>query len=268
MSHLSLVITKKSVNAIELVASGIESEASLKKKYVQEYNSWRSRRLWAKQHNIPFHPDWNVFSVFLEYVGLAPTKDHTIDRIKNELGYVPSNIRWASKQLQAENRDNVIWLEYEGKRHTLTEWAGKTGQTKSTLFKRYKANWPTENVITGIKPRTVVPKMYVPRNAPWPESHRDFFEYIYRHHYPSKNVLRLSFLFKYVRETLKSIDREVGFLVESWFPTGPDMQFEIPSGVLERVEKLKSKKMLYLKFLDHAKQALSNHNRIMNGDLD
>lgn len=81
---------------------------------------------------------------------------------------------------------------------------------------------------------------------------------------PVKNVLRLSFLFEYVWETLKSIDREEAFFVDSWFPTDPDMQFEIPFEILERVEKLKSKKMLYLKFLDHAKQALesqSNHER-------
>lgn len=128
MSHLSLVITKKSIDAIVLVASGIESEASLKKRYQQEYNSWRNRRLWAKKNKIPFHPDWNVFSVFLEYVGLAPTKEHTLDRIVNKLGYVPNNIRWATKQAQSENRDNIIWLEYEGKKHTLTEWARKTGQ--------------------------------------------------------------------------------------------------------------------------------------------
>ncbi len=266
MTHLSLVITKKSVNAIELVASGIESEASLKKKYQQEYNSWRSRRQWAKQHNTPFHPDWNVFSVFLEYVGLAPTKDYTIDRIKNELGYVPNNIRWANKQLQAENRDNVIWLEYEGKKHTLTEWASKTGQNKSTLFKRHKAGWDVKGIITGIRPDFIPTQFRVPKDSPWPNAYRGKWEAKYR--YSETTMPRIRFLVIKIREALRAISNEQSFLIEAYYPYDPDIDYETPIKVQQRMQNLESKRMLYLSFREHAISWLKKRDYFVRQPVD
>ena len=265
MSHLTLVSSKKPINAIELVASGVESEASLKKKYQQEYNSWRSRRLWAKQHNIPFHPDWNVFSVFLEYVGLAPTKEHTIDRIVNKLGYVPNNIRWASKQTQSENRDNVIWLEYGGKKKTLTAWAKDTYQNKSTLLKRHKAGWDTKGIITGVKPDFILPEFRIPRDHPWPEAFKRQWETKYRDSKTPK--LRINFLTSEIDRVLKDISTQESFLFDSYYPDDPDIDYETPIEITERLKKLNSKRKLYLSFRNHAKRWIQNYNRFMNSDI-
>ena len=138
------------IDAVNLIKSGLTTEAKLKKEYPKEFNSWRSRRFFAKKHNIPFFNNWDVFSVFLTYIGLCPSEGFTIDRIKHELGYVPDNIRWSSKQEQSENRDIVIWLEYEGKRLTLTAWAMRTRQKPNTLLRRHKAGWDTQGIIRGL----------------------------------------------------------------------------------------------------------------------
>lgn len=265
MSHLTLVSSKKPINSIELVSLGMESEASLKKKYPQEYNSWRNRRLWAKQHNIPFHPDWNVFSVFLEYIGLAPTQEHTLDRIVNKLGYVPNNIRWASKQTQSENRDNVIWLEYEGKKKTLTEWAKSTYQNKSTLFKRYKDGWDTKGIITGVKPGFILPELRIPRDHPWPEAFKRQWETKYRDSKTPK--LRINFLTSEIDRVLKDISTQESFLFDSYYPDDPDIDYETPIEITERLKKLNSKRKLYLSFRNHAKRWIQNYNRFMNSDI-
>lgn len=48
------------------------------------------------------------FIKFVEYIelnlGERPSADHTIDRIDNDKGYEPGNLRWASKQLQVINQ--------------------------------------------------------------------------------------------------------------------------------------------------------------------
>lgn len=266
MSHLTLVSSKKPINSIELVSSGIESEASLKKKYPQEFNSWRSRRLWAKQHNVPFHSEWNVFSVFLEYVGLAPTKEHTIDRIVNKLGYVPNNIRWSSKQTQSENRSNVIWLEYEGKKRTLTEWAKITYQDKSTLFKRYKAGWDTKGIITGVKPSFILPEFRIPRDHPWPEAFKRQWETKYRDSGITK--LRIHFLTSEVKRILNEISIQESFLLESYYPGDPDIEWDIPVEATQRLQQLESKRKLYLSFRHHANRWIQNYNRFMNSDIE
>lgn len=41
---------------------------------------------------------------FIDDVGMPPTPDHEIDRINNELGYEPGNVRWVLQVEQDANR--------------------------------------------------------------------------------------------------------------------------------------------------------------------
>jgi len=49
---------------------------------------------------------WRTFENFLADMGEAPTDKRSPDRIDNEKGYEPGNVRWASAADQARNRRN------------------------------------------------------------------------------------------------------------------------------------------------------------------
>jgi len=44
------------------------------------------------------------FLAFLSHIGERPSPKHSVDRINNERGYEPGNVRWATAKEQANNR--------------------------------------------------------------------------------------------------------------------------------------------------------------------
>jgi hypothetical protein len=48
------------------------------------------------------------FAAFLDHVGPAPSPAHSLDRIDNNSGYRPGNVRWATCQEQARNTSSYI----------------------------------------------------------------------------------------------------------------------------------------------------------------
>lgn len=58
---------------------------------------------------ITFSPRWNRLKDFIADVGLKPSLQHSLDRYPNPDGhYEPGNVRWATKQEQAQNRRTAI----------------------------------------------------------------------------------------------------------------------------------------------------------------
>lgn len=105
-------------------------------------NSHRYPEYGAK--GITIHPDWLVFENFYRYVGDPPSKQHTIDRIRNDRGYEPGNVRWATKKEQAINRRTTKFVEVDGRVLTLTDASVAYGVTKSTMTKWLKAGKITQ----------------------------------------------------------------------------------------------------------------------------
>lgn len=48
---------------------------------------------------------------------------------------------------QANNRRNTIYLEYNGEKHTISEWAEKLGINRSTLNNRICRGWTVEKAL-------------------------------------------------------------------------------------------------------------------------
>jgi hypothetical protein len=77
---------------------------------------------------------WNVFENFLLDMGKAPL-NKTLERMDNNKGYYPENCKWASKKEQAINRNNTIFITFEGLTKSINEWAQFLGINKLDRFR-------------------------------------------------------------------------------------------------------------------------------------
>lgn len=92
---------------------------------------------------------WMEFENFLLDMGEPPTLKHSLDRIDNDKGYEPTNCRWATQAVQANNTRRNVFLEYRGQRKTVAEWAKESGINYSTLHSRiFDSGWSVEQSLT------------------------------------------------------------------------------------------------------------------------
>ncbi len=72
----------------------------------------------------------------------------TIDRIDVNGDYCPENCRWISREKQTKNRTTTFWIEYNGNRMCLADWARKIGINSCTLSARLKKGWSIEQALS------------------------------------------------------------------------------------------------------------------------
>lgn len=93
--------------------------------------------------------EWlNDFKVFFEWaitngweIGLK------IDRINNNGNYEPQNCRFVNNKISSENRECTIWIEHDGKKLTVTEWAKLLGIKSHTIRIRLHNKWEISKVL-------------------------------------------------------------------------------------------------------------------------
>lgn len=90
---------------------------------------------------------WLDFELFLSDMGPRPTSTHTIDRINNDGHYCLENCRWATRAEQSNNKRNNHWIEFSGKRLTITQWSKETGVPTSTINSRLKRGLALDGVL-------------------------------------------------------------------------------------------------------------------------
>lgn len=90
---------------------------------------------------------WHDFSNFNSDMGERPTGG-TLDRIDVNGDYEPSNCRWVSQSINANNRRNNRIIEFRGELATLAQWARKCNLNKGALLYRLAHGWPIEAALT------------------------------------------------------------------------------------------------------------------------
>ena len=114
------------------------------------YNAWSEMRERVagnpRYAHLSIDPSWDDYLVFKRDMGERPDGG-SLDRIDGELGYGPSNCRWATRQEQQRNTKNNVYLTVHGQRKLLIEWANEVGMSYHTLWSRVKAGWPHEKAV-------------------------------------------------------------------------------------------------------------------------
>lgn len=106
-----------------------------------EYNAWSGMN--ARCHcetnklfsyygarGITVCPEWRGaggFLKFLAHIGRRPGPGYSIDRIENDRGYEPGNVRWATRVQQMENTRRTRLVTIDGETLPLKRWCERRG---------------------------------------------------------------------------------------------------------------------------------------------
>ena len=109
-----------------------------------EYKNYGSR-------GIIMCEEWkNDFKSFYQWAIKNGYEDNlSIDRIDVNGNYEPSNCRWATQEVQANNKRNNRKIEYNGETHNICEWAKIINVKYNTLCMRLdKYHWSVERALS------------------------------------------------------------------------------------------------------------------------
>lgn len=93
--------------------------------------------------------DGSGFKRFFSHIGPKPSPKHTLDRIDNDRGYEPGNVRWATPAEQLMNRSTTRTLTVNGVTKPLLDWAAEACIAPSIISQRIdKLGWSEDRAIS------------------------------------------------------------------------------------------------------------------------
>lgn len=113
------------------------------------HNPKRPNYVYYGARGISVCNEWRTsFEQFESDIGPRPTAIHSIDRIDVNGNYEPTNCRWATPTEQGRNRRSNRFLEFNGERLTISEWANRLGVTVRTISCRIESGWVAQDIFT------------------------------------------------------------------------------------------------------------------------
>lgn len=88
------------------------------------------------------------FERFLSHIGKRPSSDHQIDRIDNDVGYIPGNVRWSTRRIQSRNKTTTRRLTWQGKTRSLIDWSELLKVNYWTLHARLNRGWSVSEALS------------------------------------------------------------------------------------------------------------------------
>jgi hypothetical protein len=90
------------------------------------------------------------FEEFYAEIGDPPTPKHTVERIDNEKGYAPGNVKWATMDEQRRNSRQNKFLTINGKTQTVADWAKETNLPDHTILTRLNRSKSAEESVAPV----------------------------------------------------------------------------------------------------------------------
>jgi hypothetical protein len=110
--------------------NGIKTRCT--KKNASEYGRYGGR-------GIKICDEWlDNFDAFFNHLGPRPSKQHSVDRIDNDKGYEPGNVRWATRTEQQRNRQDSTYVTDGTRVLHIVDVANELGITKGAAHLRLK----------------------------------------------------------------------------------------------------------------------------------
>lgn len=94
----------------------------------------------------PWKTDFLAFEAYIISLGPKPTPEHSLDRIDCYGDYVPGNLRWADKQVQALNRTNSIEAHLANSKIAIGQKFDMLTVLELTIKHRGSRRWPAARV--------------------------------------------------------------------------------------------------------------------------
>lgn len=87
------------------------------------------------------------YLAFLADVGRRPTEKAELDRIDNNRGYEPGNVRWTDRRTQTRNTRANRRLTINGETLCVAAWSERSGVHRSAIFWRLDHGWTPEAAV-------------------------------------------------------------------------------------------------------------------------
>jgi hypothetical protein len=139
---------------------------------------------WYGGRGISMCDQWrNDISVFIADVGYPENASLSLDRINNDGNYEPGNCRWATQEEQNSNTRRNRYIEYNGRRQTIKQWAEEYDVAPNRVCERLRRGWTIERTLNTYCPQgyeegrrrhnEAAKSLWVSKGKEWQKKSRD-----------------------------------------------------------------------------------------------